>query len=93
MDRVISINASSRKDDKIRVIVICPPGSPVTTPVNVHIKVVHQQIYHDEFLVVLNNVPLQLMQLFDWNLLASKVTQHGGWDTKQSQKILDLGVA
>jgi hypothetical protein len=54
---------------------------------------VYQQIYHDEFLVVLNNAPLQLMQLFDWNLIASKVTQHGEWDTKRSHERLDLGVA
>jgi hypothetical protein len=77
-------NITSRKSDQIGVIIVAPPISVVPFRECSYISVRQQLVYHDDYLVVLNNVPTKLMNLIAWDAAICHLDKHGRWDKKRN---------
>jgi len=92
LEKINVANNTYRQGQEIKVIIIAPPGLSLAIQPSIHVLVWQGLLYHDNFLVVMNNVSEQLMKVIDWDELVSRLIQHGQLDPKRAHLGLDLGV-
>lgn len=86
------INNTTRCHAPIKGIIISMEPLDASLECNNHVVSCIGQVFHDEFLLVMNQPPVELLNLVCWDQLKEQLIEHGKEDKLRRNMKLDLGI-